>query len=89
MKAWREYCRRGIHDCTPAVTLTFDDGRRRLHWCAEHAADADRYRYQADAYVGPRLPAQHQQPTQHQAYDSRRALAEVAACRVVGTGAAA
>jgi len=38
----RQFCRAEMHSCTPAVTLTFDG--RRLHWCANHAADADRYR---------------------------------------------
>lgn len=45
----RQFCRRGIHSAVPAVTLTFDNGARRLHWCAEHAADAEQYRGQADA----------------------------------------
>lgn len=44
----REFCRKGQHSCTPAVTLTFDNGARRLHWCSDHAADANRYRDQAD-----------------------------------------
>lgn len=44
----RQFCRVGAHGCTPTVTLTFDNGTRRLHWCAEHAADAERYRKQAD-----------------------------------------
>lgn len=42
----RQFCRKGIHTCTPAVTLIFP-GNRRLHWCAEHASDAEQYR--ADA----------------------------------------
>jgi hypothetical protein len=42
----RQFCRTGLHTCTPAVTLAFEqDGlTRRLHWCADHAADADQYR---------------------------------------------
>jgi hypothetical protein len=44
----RQFCRKSIHSAVPAVTLTFDGGTRRLHWCADHAADADRYRDQAD-----------------------------------------
>lgn len=48
MKTKRQFCRKGIHTCTPAVTLTFRNGAGRLHWCAEHAADADQYRDQAD-----------------------------------------
>jgi hypothetical protein len=44
----RQFCRTTIHDCAPAVTLTFDNGARRLHWCADHAADADRYRPHSD-----------------------------------------
>jgi hypothetical protein len=52
-KPARQFCRKGIHSCIPAVTLTFDGGARRLHWCAEHAADADRYRSSADADVVP------------------------------------
>lgn len=44
----RQFCRKGAHGCIPAVTLTFDGGKRQLHWCAEHAADADAYRASAD-----------------------------------------
>ncbi len=44
----RQFCRTGIHSAVPAVTLTFDGGTRRLHWCAEHTADADPYRASAD-----------------------------------------
>lgn len=44
----RQFCRKGIHTAIPAVTLTFDGGARRLHWCAEHAADADGYRDSSD-----------------------------------------
>lgn len=40
----RQFCRTGIHTCIPAVTLTWDGGARRLHWCAKHAADAEAYR---------------------------------------------
>lgn len=40
----RQFCRVNAHDCLPAVTLTFDGGVRALHWCTEHAADAERYR---------------------------------------------
>ncbi len=50
--AGRQFCRTGQHTCVPAVTLTFDDGARRLHWCAKHAADADAYRANV---VAPRL----------------------------------
>ncbi len=46
--AGRQFCRKGVHVCTPAVTLTFDSGTRRLHWCTEHSADADQYRADAD-----------------------------------------
>ena len=49
----RQFCRKGIHTCIPAVTLEFEpmaDGTpRRLHWCADHAADAELYRDQAIA----------------------------------------
>lgn len=45
----RQCCRRGGHTCIPAVTLTFDNGARRLHWCAEHADDAEAYRASSDA----------------------------------------
>lgn len=48
-KGKRQFCRKGIHVCIPAVTLSFREGAGRLHWCAEHAADADRYRVNADA----------------------------------------
>lgn len=44
----RQFCRKGIHTCIPAVTLTFGDGARRLHWCAEHADDAEAYRPSSD-----------------------------------------
>jgi len=44
----RQFCRKCLTSCTPAVTLTFDNPTRRLHWCAEHTADADRYRDSAD-----------------------------------------
>jgi len=46
----RQFCRKGQHDCIPAVTLTFDGGTRRGHWCAEHASDADAYRATADRF---------------------------------------
>lgn len=49
----RQFCRKHIHTCIPAVTLTFDDGARRLHWCAEHAADAESYRDHSDQRVIP------------------------------------
>lgn len=45
----RQFCRKGIHTCIPAVTLVFRGGEGCLHWCAEHAADANRYRDNADA----------------------------------------
>lgn len=48
----RAFCRKGQHICTPAVTLTFDNGARRLHWCTEHASDADAYRAHADQAIG-------------------------------------
>ena len=44
----RQFCRKTIHTCIPAVTLTFGGGTRRLHWCAEHANDAERYRCWSD-----------------------------------------
>jgi hypothetical protein len=44
----RQFCRKCIRPALPAATLTFDDGARRLHWCIEHARDADRYRDQSD-----------------------------------------
>ena len=44
----RQVCRRCLRSSAPAVTLTFDNGARRLHWCAEHASDADNYRESAD-----------------------------------------
>lgn len=47
-----QFCRKGIHTCIPAVTLHFPNqsspyGLGRLHWCADHAADADPYRIDA------------------------------------------
>lgn len=48
-----QFCRKGLHTCTPAVTLTFDGGVRRLHWCAGHADDADQYRASSDQTDGP------------------------------------
>jgi hypothetical protein len=44
----RQFCRKCQHTCSPAVTLTFDGGARRLHWCADHARDAERYRPDSD-----------------------------------------
>lgn len=48
----RQFCRKGIHTCIPAVTLTFRNGAGRLHWCAEHADDAERYRPSSDQRPG-------------------------------------
>lgn len=48
-----QFCRKGIHNCIPAVTLTFDGGARRLHWCAEHADDAERYLASSDQAAAP------------------------------------
>jgi hypothetical protein len=47
-----QFCRKGIHPCIPAVTLHFRNdasphGLGRLHWCSDHAADADAYRTNA------------------------------------------
>lgn len=47
MNGKRQTCRKCLRSCIPAVTLTFDGGARRLHWCEAHRADADRYREQA------------------------------------------
>lgn len=44
----RQFCRKGIHACTPAVTLAYNGGTGRLHWCAEHLADAERYAHDHD-----------------------------------------
>lgn len=44
----RQLCRKCLHSCVPAVTLTFSDGARRLHWCAEHVNDAEVYRNGSD-----------------------------------------
>lgn len=44
----REFCRKCLMGCIPVVTLTFDNGARRLHWCAEHVEDAERYRPTSD-----------------------------------------
>lgn len=45
----RQFCRKCLRNRTPAITLTFRNGSGRLHWCADHVADADRYRADADA----------------------------------------
>lgn len=56
--AQRQFCRFGVvagtpHSSVPALTLTFDSDTRRLHWCAEHVADAARYAPESDeAAVG-------------------------------------
>ena len=47
-KIKRQFCRTCLRSCVPAATLTFDDGARRLHWCADHASDADPYRESSD-----------------------------------------
>jgi hypothetical protein len=39
----QQFCRAEVHSCIPAITLTFNNGASRLHWCADHAEDADRY----------------------------------------------
>lgn len=54
--AKRQFCRKGIHTCIPAVTLAFRNGAGRLHWCAEHAADAERYRPASDQAAPPPAP---------------------------------
>lgn len=45
----RQCCRKCLCSTIPAVTLTFDHGTRALHWCADCADDADKYRDQADS----------------------------------------
>jgi hypothetical protein len=40
--AGRQFCRKCLRSCFPAVTLDYPDGGR-LHWCAEDAADAEAY----------------------------------------------
>lgn len=47
----RQCCRKCLHSVIPEVTLTFDGGARRLHWCFECADDADRYYPQSDDRV--------------------------------------
>lgn len=49
IKNTRQTCRKGIHSCTPAVTLSYRGGKGRLHWCAEHIADAERYAHEHDS----------------------------------------
>jgi len=44
----RQCCRKCLRSAVPAVTLTFRGGAGRLHWCADHADDADAYRAAAD-----------------------------------------
>lgn len=46
----RQFCRKCFKSSLPAVTLTFDNGTRRLHWCAEHTDDAERYRPDSDTH---------------------------------------
>jgi hypothetical protein len=51
----RQFCRFGVtngtvHSAVPARTLTFQGGGR-LHWCAEHVSDADRYVSDADCEI--------------------------------------
>jgi hypothetical protein len=47
-EAKRQCCRKCLNTCTPAVTLTFDGGTRRLHWCETHRDDSLSYVSQAD-----------------------------------------
>jgi hypothetical protein len=44
----RQCCRKCLNTCIPAVTLTFDGGTRRLHWCEAHREDARGYVLSAD-----------------------------------------
>ncbi len=53
----RQFCRKGPHSCTPAVSLSFEGGTRWLHWCAEHADDASRYQADADPAPGRVAPS--------------------------------
>lgn len=48
MKVQRQFCRKCVQSTVPAVTLTFDNGARRLHWCAKDVDDAMAYRPTAD-----------------------------------------
>jgi|SRR4051812_33268592 hypothetical protein len=47
----RQFCRKGIHPCTPVVTLTYNGGKGRLHWCADHIAAAERYAHEHDGIM--------------------------------------
>lgn len=51
--AKRQFCRKCQRSSVPAVTLTFEQGQRRLHWCAEHIEDAERYRPGSDQAIKP------------------------------------
>lgn len=44
----RQFCRKGIHSCIPALTLTFRAGAGALHWCADHVDDAEPYLANSD-----------------------------------------
>lgn len=49
----RQFCRKCRRNAIPAVTLTFDGGTRRLHWCDNCVSDADAYRSDADQPTPP------------------------------------
>jgi len=55
----RQFCRKGMHPCTPALTLVFtDDGiTTRLHWCEEHTFFANPYRADASEVIDHRAAA--------------------------------
>jgi hypothetical protein len=39
----QQLCRTELHECVPAVTLTWDDGTVPMYFCTNHAHHADRY----------------------------------------------
>ena len=55
----RQFCRKGMHPCTPALTLVFtEDGiTSRLHWCDEHTFFANPYRADASEVIDHRAAA--------------------------------
>lgn len=75
-KTQRQFCRKSLHSCVPAVTLTFDDGTRRLHWCADHAEDAENYRADSD-YADVEVARAAAEIVQRGRAKLRRALAKV------------
>lgn len=53
MNIQRQVCRKCLGSCEPSVTLTFDSGTRRLHWCAECTDGSSEYYDQSDQNIQP------------------------------------